>query len=100
MAHNMIMPLHHIEQTAPMPSGGISPGHVEEVIEDLGPDIVIGTGAGIHAHPDGPRAGAIAFRQAIDAKMQGIPVSRYAKEHDELKKAMETWGSKKTGFDL
>ncbi|MCK5239070.1 MAG: ribulose 1,5-bisphosphate carboxylase [Candidatus Thorarchaeota archaeon] len=100
MAHNMIMPLHHIEQTAPMPSGGISQGHVEEVIEDLGPDIVIGTGAGIHAHPDGPRAGAIAFRQAIDAKMQGIPVSRYAKEHDELKKAMETWGSKKTGFDL
>ncbi|MFW9909195.1 MAG: RuBisCO large subunit C-terminal-like domain-containing protein [Candidatus Thorarchaeota archaeon] len=100
MAHDMIMPLHHIEQTAPMPSGGISPGHVEEVMDDLGPDIVIGTGAGIHAHPDGPRAGAIAFRQAIDAKMQGIPVSKYAKEHDELKKAMDAWGSKKTGFDL
>ncbi len=102
MAHNMIMPFHHIEQTAPMPSGGISPGHVEEVIDDLGTDIVIGTGAGIHAHPDGPRAGAIAFRQAIDAKMQGVPVSRYAKEegHEELKRAMETWGSKRTGFDL
>ncbi|MHA1902720.1 MAG: RuBisCO large subunit C-terminal-like domain-containing protein [Candidatus Thorarchaeota archaeon] len=100
MAQEMVMPLHHIEQTAPMPSGGISPGHVEDVIDDLGPDIVIGTGAGIHAHPDGPKAGAIAFRQAIDAKMQGIPVSRYAKEHDELKKAMESWGSGKTGFDL
>jgi 2,3-diketo-5-methylthiopentyl-1-phosphate enolase len=100
MAHDMVMPLHHIEQTAPMPSGGISPGHVEEVVDDLGSDIVIGTGAGIHAHPDGPRAGAIAFRQAIDAKMDGIPVSRYAKEHPELKAAMETWGSGKTGFDL
>ncbi|MHA2132586.1 MAG: RuBisCO large subunit C-terminal-like domain-containing protein [Candidatus Thorarchaeota archaeon] len=100
MAHDMIMPLHHIEQTAPMPSGGISPGHVEDVIDDLGPDIVIGTGAGIHAHPDGPKVGAVAFRQAIDAKMQGIPVSRYAKEHPELKRAMETWGSEKTGFDL
>ena len=100
MAQEMVMPLHPIEQTAQMPSGGISPGHVEDVIDDLGSDIVIGTGAGIHAHPDGPRAGAIAFRQAIDAKMQGIPVSRYAKEHDELKKAMESWGSGKTGFDL
>ncbi len=102
MAHDMVMPLHHIEQTAPMPSGGISPGHVEDVINDLGPDIVIGTGAGIHAHPMGPRAGAIAFRQAIDAKMEGIPVSRYAKEdgHEELRAAMESWGSGKTGFDL
>jgi len=102
MAHHMVMPLHNIEQTAPMPSGGISPGHVEEVMDDLGPDIVIGTGAGIHAHPNGPRAGAIAFRQAIDAKMQGIPVSKYAKEegHEELKVAMDAWGSKKTGFDL
>jgi 2,3-diketo-5-methylthiopentyl-1-phosphate enolase len=102
MAHDMIMPLHNIGQTAPMPSGGISPGHVEEVIDDLGLDIVIGTGAGIHAHPMGPRAGAIAFRQAIDAKMNGIPVSRYAKEegHEELKAAMDAWGSSKTGFDL
>ena len=102
MAHDMIMPLHHIEQTAPMPSGGISPGHVEEVVDDLGLDIVIGTGAGIHAHPMGPRAGAIAFRQAIDAKIAGIPVSKYAKEegHEELKAAMDAWGSSKTGFDL
>jgi len=102
MAHDMVMPLHNIEQTAPMPSGGISPGHVEEVVDDLGPDVVIGTGAGIHAHPMGPRAGAIAFRQAIDAKMQGIPVSRYAKQegHEELKAAMDAWGSAKTGFDL
>ena len=102
VAHDMIMPLHNIEQTAPMPSGGISPGHVEEVMDDLGPDIVIGTGAGIHAHPNGPRAGAIAFRQAIEAKMQGIPVSKYAKEegHEDLKAAMDSWGSGKTGADL
>jgi 2,3-diketo-5-methylthiopentyl-1-phosphate enolase len=100
MAHDMIMPLHNIEQTAPMPSGGISQGMVEEVVDDLGPDIVIGSGGAIHAHPDGSTAGAVAFRQAIEAKMQGIPVSRYAKEHEELKRAMESWGSGRTGFDL
>lgn len=101
-AHDMVMPLHNIDQTMPMPSGGISQGHVEEVVDDLGFDIMIGSGAGVHAHPMGPRAGAVAFRQAIDAKMQSIPVSRYAKEegHEELKVAMESWGTGRTGADL
>ncbi len=102
VAHDMTMPLHHIKATAPMPSGGISQGHVEEVIDDLGYDIIIGAGGAIHAHPNGPRAGAMAFRQAIDAKMQGISVSKYAKEegHEFLKAAMDAWGSGKTGADL
>lgn len=102
VAHDMVMPLHNIDQTAPMPSGGISPGHVEEVVDDLGFDIVIGAGAGIHAHPSGPRAGAKAFRLAMDAKLQGIPVSRFAKEegNEVLKEAMDTWGSGRTGADL
>ncbi|RDE17141.1 MAG: ribulose 1,5-bisphosphate carboxylase [Candidatus Thorarchaeota archaeon] len=100
MAHEMVMPLLHIDQTAPMPSGGISQGMVEEVMNDLGPDIVIGSGGAIHAHPKGPRAGATAFRQAIDAKMKGIPVSQYATDHEELRVAMETYGSGKTGFEL
>ncbi|MHA2003167.1 MAG: RuBisCO large subunit C-terminal-like domain-containing protein, partial [Candidatus Thorarchaeota archaeon] len=52
------------------------------------------------AHPDGPTAGAKAFRQAIDAKMSGISLKKAAAEHDELKKAMESWGTGKTGFDL
>jgi 2,3-diketo-5-methylthiopentyl-1-phosphate enolase len=100
MAHDMVMPLRNIDQTMPMPSGGISQGMVEEAVDDLGPDIVIGSGGAIHAHPDGPKAGAIAFRQAIEAKMKGIHVSVYAKEHEELKKAMDSWGSGRTGFDL
>ena len=102
VAHDMVMPLHNIEQTAPMPSGGISPGHVEDVVDDLGADIVIGAGAGIHAHPSGPRAGAQAFRLAIDAKMQGVPVSRFAKEegNEVLKEAMDAWGSGRTGADF
>ncbi|TFG08318.1 ribulose 1,5-bisphosphate carboxylase [Candidatus Thorarchaeota archaeon] len=100
MAHDMVMPLRNIKPSMPMPSGGISQGMVEEAVDDLGPDIVIGSGGAIHAHPDGPRAGAIAFRQAIEAKMKGIHVSVYAKEHEELKKAMDSWGSGRTGFDL
>jgi 2,3-diketo-5-methylthiopentyl-1-phosphate enolase len=100
MAREVRMPLLNIEQTAPMPSGGISQGMVEDVVKDLGRDIVIGSGGGIHAHPDGPKAGAIAFRQAIDAVMEGIPAKRYAESHPELQKAMESWGSGRTGFEL
>ncbi|MEM4734398.1 MAG: RuBisCO large subunit C-terminal-like domain-containing protein [Candidatus Thorarchaeota archaeon] len=100
MAREMVMPLHHIRQTAPMPSGGISPGMVDEVVGDLGPDIVIGSGGGIHAHPDGPRAGARAFRQAIDAVMNKIPLKKYAEDHVELRRALESWGTGRTGFDL
>lgn len=100
IAHDMVMPLQNIEQTAPMPSGGISPAMVSDVIDDLGPDIVIGSGGGIHAHPDGPTAGARAFRQAIDAKMKGIPLQQAAQEHPELKRALDSWGSGRTGFEL
>ncbi|WXG47762.1 MAG: RuBisCO large subunit C-terminal-like domain-containing protein [Candidatus Atabeyarchaeum deiterrae] len=54
----------------------------------------------IHAHPNGPAAGARAFRQAIDAVMQGTKVSEYAEEHEELKTALTKWGTGKTGFQM
>ena len=74
-----------------MASGGITPSMVPKVIEDLGPDIVIGSGGGIHAHPDGPVAGARAFRQAIDATLGGVPLKEAAGSAPELAKALETW---------
>lgn len=88
--------LQHIKPTLPMPSGGITPGMVETCIKDAGNDILIGSGGGIHSHPDGPTAGAIAFRQAIDAVMEGRKVRDVAKEKEELGKAMGVWGTGKT----
>jgi 2,3-diketo-5-methylthiopentyl-1-phosphate enolase len=64
---------------------------VPKVMADLGNDIVIGSGGGIHAHPKGPVAGGKAFRQAIDAVMQGIPLSEYAKDHQELAISLKEW---------
>ncbi|GAB4322002.1 MAG: RuBisCO large subunit C-terminal-like domain-containing protein [Promethearchaeota archaeon] len=95
---NQTLPFYHINQTMPMPSGGITAGMVEQCIRDCGPDILIGSGGGIHAHPDGPIAGARAFRQAIDAVMSGIPVKQYARDHEELGKALGLWGTGKTKF--
>ncbi|MHA1281033.1 MAG: RuBisCO large subunit C-terminal-like domain-containing protein [Promethearchaeota archaeon] len=101
-ARQMVMPMRnapHIKRTLPMPSGGITPSLVEKTVKDLGWNIMIGSGGGIHAHPDGPIAGAKAFRQAIDAAMKGIPVREYAKEHKELGRALGLFGvGKKTEF--
>ncbi|MEJ2252481.1 MAG: RuBisCO large subunit C-terminal-like domain-containing protein [Candidatus Lokiarchaeota archaeon] len=54
----------------------------------------------IHAHPEGPVAGAKAFRQAIDAAMKGIPVKKYAKQKEahELGVSLGLFGTKKTEF--
>ena len=90
-AYNLTFPFYNIKPTFPMPSGGITPSMIPNVIKDLGPDVVIGSGGGIHAHPQGPVAGAKAFRQAIDATMKGIPLEEAAKEYPELKVALEKW---------
>jgi len=90
-AKNLSFPLYHLKPTWPMASGGITPSMVPKLMSDLGPDIVIGSGGGIHAHPQGPVAGGKAFRQAIDATMQGIALKEYAKEHPELEAALKEW---------
>lgn len=91
VAQNLSFPFYNIKPTFPMASGGITPQMVPGVMKDLGANIVIGSGGGIHAHPQGPVAGARAFRQAIDASMQGRPLEEAAKEFPELKVALETW---------
>jgi 2,3-diketo-5-methylthiopentyl-1-phosphate enolase len=91
-------PFQHIKPTLPMPSGGITQGMVEKTMKEAGKDILIGSGGGIHSHPDGPIAGAKAFRQAIHAVMNGIEVRKYAKDHEELGKALGVWGTGKTAL--
>jgi 2,3-diketo-5-methylthiopentyl-1-phosphate enolase len=91
VARNLSFPFYDIKPTFPMASGGITPSMVPKVLRDLGCDVVIGSGGGIHAHPGGPVAGGKAFRQAIDATMQGIPLKEAAKEHPELEAALTAW---------
>ncbi len=67
----------------PFPSGGIQTQHVPQLVKDLGPNIGVGTGGGIHAHPMGAIAGAKAFRQAYDACMKGEwDLKKYAKDNN------------------
>ncbi|MEM3793867.1 MAG: RuBisCO large subunit C-terminal-like domain-containing protein, partial [Candidatus Bathyarchaeia archaeon] len=80
------------EPLFPVASGGIHPGIVPENLKMLGTDIVINAGGGIHGHPLGTKAGAMAMRQAIDAFMASIALEDYARTHEELRIALETWG--------
>ena len=96
---NLIYPFGGLKPTMPMPSGGITPANVPDIIKALGMEIMIGSGGGIHAHPQGPTAGARALRQAIDATVKGIPLDQYSKEHEALGVALGTW-NKKTEFKI
>ena len=71
-----------------VPSAGIHPGLVPDLIRDFGSDVVINAGGGIHGHPDGAAAGARAFRQAID---QAIGETS---ETDALSTALDVWGTR------
>ncbi|MBN1665330.1 MAG: ribulose 1,5-bisphosphate carboxylase [Deltaproteobacteria bacterium] len=96
---NLTYPFGGLKPTMPMPSGGITPVNAADIVGACGKDIMIGSGGGIHAHPQGPRAGARALRQAIDAAVKGIKLEEYAKDHEELGVALGIWG-KKTDFKV
>ncbi|RLG77261.1 MAG: type III ribulose-bisphosphate carboxylase [Thermoprotei archaeon] len=88
----MEQPWLHIKPALPVSSGGLHPGTLPDVIKAMGIDLVIQVGGGVIGHPDGPRAGAAAVRQAIEAAIKGIPLEEYAEAHKELKRALEKWG--------
>jgi ribulose 1,5-bisphosphate carboxylase large subunit-like protein len=89
-------PLQGKKATACVLAAGIHPGLVPVLLEDFGPEIIIGAGGAIHGHPDGSMGGAKAMRQAIDAAVKRIPLGEHAAKHRELKIALEKWGTPKT----
>lgn len=86
--------LEGLNTSFPVPSAGIHPGLVPLLYRDFGMQSVVNAGGGIHGHPMGTTAGGQAFRQAIDAAMQGIELEQYAAQpgHEALQAAIELWG--------
>ncbi|MDR0599074.1 MAG: hypothetical protein LBG84_03195 [Treponema sp.] len=82
----------NLKTMLPFIGGGVIAGLVPTLLEDGGNDILLGVGAGIHGHPMGPTAGAVAFRQAIDTTLKGLSLREAAKSHEELRVALEKWG--------
>lgn len=55
-------------------------------------DLIHAAGGGIVAHPNGMAAGVMAFREAWDAAIAGIPVDDHAKDHPALRAALKAYG--------
>jgi len=79
----------------PVASGGVDPVRVPALLDIAGTEIVINAGGGIHGHPNGTRAGAIALRQSYASWRNGVPIEEYAKFHPELALAIKKWGGRK-----
>lgn len=79
-------------KTFPVPSAGIHPGLVPQLIEDFGINSIINAGGGVHGHPDGAIGGGRAFRDAIDGIMNGLKLEDVAQTSEPLAKALGLWG--------
>jgi ribulose-bisphosphate carboxylase large chain len=83
--------MHGLKPVLPVASGGLHPGLVPLLMDIFGKDFIIQAGGGIHGHPRGSTMGAMAIRQAVEAVMVGLTLDQYAKDHDELAIALQTW---------
>ena len=81
-----------MEAVFPVSSGGLHPGIVDKIFNLLGTNIMIQLGGGVHGHPKGSYAGAVAMRASVDAYLDKITVEEKAKTCPELKEALKTWG--------
>jgi ribulose-bisphosphate carboxylase large chain len=86
------MEMNGLRRVVPVASGGLHPGLAPDLIEFFGKDFIIQAGGGIHGHKNGTASGAKAMRQAVDATLEGISLSEYAKTHAELDTALKMWG--------
>ncbi len=91
----LLAPMYHIKPIWTMPGAGVHPGSVEPMLAENGKDMIFMAGGGILGHPMGYTAGAKAFRQAIDAALEGIPLDVASQDKPELRAALETWGYRK-----
>lgn len=84
-----------IKDAFPVSSGGLHPGLVPDVLDIYGTDLVLLVSGGIHGHPKGTRAGAMAAMQAIEAHRERVSLEEKAKSSPELALALKKWGMMK-----
>ncbi len=81
-----------MNKTVPTASGGLHPGILPDVLNIYNTtEMALQVGGGIHGHPDGTHAGAIATIDAIQAWKEGITLEEKAKTSEPLRKALEKW---------
>ena len=85
--------LYGLSDVLPVASGGLHPGLLPQLFDAVGQNVMVQAGGGIHGHPDGTHAGAVAFRRAVDACATGERLESAAEDCPELASAMDKWGT-------
>jgi ribulose-bisphosphate carboxylase large chain len=81
-----------MKATTPMISGGMNALRLPAFFDNLGhANICQTSGGGAFGHLDGPTAGGLSLRQSHEAWQQGVNLVEYAKEHNELARAFESF---------
>ncbi len=79
-----------VPKMCPIISGGLNAILLPKFLEVMGTiDFITTMGGGIHSHPMKTRAGAMAVVQSYEAWKQGVTLTDYAKDHEELKVAID-----------
>jgi ribulose-bisphosphate carboxylase large chain len=95
LAHHLILEddeWRGMKKCCPIISGGLNPTLLEPFIKVMGnTDFITTMGAGVHAHPNGTKAGARALIQACEAFEKNIDIEEYAyaRNHRELSEAIK-----------
>jgi len=76
----------------PVPSAGIHPGIVPQVLSDYGNDVILNAGTGIMDHPQGAAAGVKAFFEALKRVKEGKSFALDTLPEGALREAVAKWG--------
>jgi ribulose-bisphosphate carboxylase large chain len=91
-ARSLLTPLHGGNVVLPVLSSGQWAGQAPDTYRRLGTvDLMYLCGGGLLAHPGGPAAGVASLRQGWDAALNGRPLEDYARDHAELRQALEAY---------
>jgi ribulose-bisphosphate carboxylase large chain len=80
-------------QVMPVLSSGQWAGQVKDTYDQIqSADFMYLCGGGIVAHPSGIAAGVKSIQQAWESAFKGISLEQFARDHGELKEALEFYG--------
>ena len=83
-------PLGNLKTMLPVPAGSQWAGSLGELHELLGTvDFGIVPGRAVFGHPQGPKGGARSLRQGWEAVSRGLSLEDYARDHEELRLAIQ-----------
>ena len=89
-AETCLNKLGNLKTTLPVPAGSQWAGSLEQLNHLLGTvDFGIVPGRAVFGHPMGPKGGATSLRQGWQAVSKNVSLEDYAKDHEELRLAIE-----------